>query len=89
MDTEAAQGFPKITAAKVPPKRCPLVPPATGKLIIWAAKINAVVNPITGAYRNPTFSRVRPRQTAKNPVLVRLVTVATTGEINPSGMCIN
>jgi hypothetical protein len=33
---------PSNTARKVPPTRCPLVPKAIGKFIIWAAKTKAL-----------------------------------------------
>ena len=46
-----AHGPIKI-AAKAPPIKCPLVPAATGKLIICIAKINTAANPASGA----TFS---------------------------------
>ena len=33
---------PRSMARKVPPTRCPLVPKAMGKFIIWAAKTKAL-----------------------------------------------
>jgi hypothetical protein len=75
-------------AAKAPPNRWPLVPPATGKLIIWAAKIKAVVKPNMGARRIPKAVCDRSKATNKAAALAKLVTAATGTETNPSGMCI-
>jgi hypothetical protein len=47
-----AQG-PKRTDEKTAPKKWPLVPPATGKLSIWAAKMKAAVTPISGTSFSP------------------------------------
>ena len=74
-------------AAKAPPNRWPLVPPATGKLIIWAAKIKAVVKPRMGARRIPKAVCDRSKATNKAAALAKLVATATGTEINPSGMC--
>jgi hypothetical protein len=47
-----AQG-PRRTDEKTAPRKWPLVPPATGKLSIWAAKIKAAVTPIRGTSFSP------------------------------------
>ena len=39
---------PSSTAASVAPRKCPLVPPATGKLSICAANTNAASTPSSG-----------------------------------------
>ena len=39
---------PKVTEANAPPKKCPEVPPRTGKFNICAAKIKAAITPIKG-----------------------------------------
>ena len=44
---QASQG-PSSTAASVAPRKWPLVPPAIGKLSIWAAKMNAASTPSSG-----------------------------------------
>ena len=46
--TRQASHGPRRTAASAAPSRWPLVPPATGKLSIWAAKMNAPVTPSSG-----------------------------------------
>ena len=85
----AAQGLPKTTDAIAPPNKWPLVPPATGKLIIWAANTKAVVKPMIGACRSPRLARVRFRATAITAALAMPVAMATGGERKPSGMCID
>ena len=50
---------PKRMAANAPPSRCPEVPPATGKLIICAAKMKAAMMPIRGTWRSPSERCVR------------------------------
>jgi len=57
MTTTAALG-PSSTAARTAPIRCPEVPPATGKLIIWAANTNAAARPEQG---NAPGGQVRAR----------------------------
>lgn len=47
MTRQASHG-PSSTAASAAPSRCPLVPPATGKLSIWTAKTNAASTPSSG-----------------------------------------
>jgi hypothetical protein len=44
---------PKRTDEKIAPRKWPLVPPATGKFSIWAAKIKAAVTPINGTSFSP------------------------------------
>ncbi len=43
---------PRRMAARTPPTMWPLVPPATGKLTIWAAKMKAAVTPMSGTARS-------------------------------------
>ena len=59
MHSTAVHG-PTRTAASAPPIRWPLVPAATGKLIICTAKTNAAVRPASGAVRSSS-SRRAPR----------------------------
>ena len=56
---QASHG-PSRTAASVAPRKCPLVPPATGKLSICAAKMNAASTPSSGtrdSSRSPSAAR--------------------------------
>jgi hypothetical protein len=39
---------PRSMPSNVPPIRCPHVPPAIGKFIIWAMKMRALETAITG-----------------------------------------
>ena len=57
MTRQASQG-PSSTAARVAPRKWPLVPPAIGKLSIWAAKMNAASTPSSGtrASSSSTFA---------------------------------
>ena len=43
---------PSRMAARTPPRRWPDVPPATWKLNIWAAKMNAAMTPMSGTDRS-------------------------------------
>ena len=68
--------------------KCPEVPPATGKLIICAAKINAAVIPITGTCFSPSVLPVCFNDTA---IAVPEIAVKATHVFvskNPSGICI-
>ena len=53
--TRIAAHGPRMIAASAPPIRCPDVPPATGKLIICAANMNAAITPIIGTMRSLRF----------------------------------
>ena len=59
---------PTSTAASTPPKKWPLVPLATGKLIIWAAKTNAAASPTTGMSRSSSVRDVLRRHHATPPI---------------------
>src|SRR4051812_26642181 len=83
---QASQG-PSRIAASAAPRKCPLVPPATGKLSICAANTNAAVTPSSGtrrssrsvlALRSPT-----PTATAAGTAHTRATSVVR----KPSGMC--
>ena len=50
--TRQASHGPSSTVASAAPRKCPLVPPATGKLSICAAKTNAPVTPSSGTTRS-------------------------------------
>ena len=56
--TAAPAHGPSRTAARTPPSRCPDAGiTSNGKLIIWAAKTNAAIDPISTVVRSPS----RPR----------------------------
>src|SRR3990172_3801358 len=82
-----AQG-PKRTARKVPPTKCPLVPRIIGKLIICAAKTNALEIASKGAkdlgYSALTFFQENARKNMDIPN----ITAAVVGVMKPSGTCI-
>src|SRR5262245_51747889 len=78
---------PSRTAASVPPRRCPEVPPATGKLIICAAKTKAAVSPRRGTRRGGKC-RCAWRRAMVTPVAARApVATRVLASRNPSGMC--
>ena len=82
---QASQG-PSRAAAKVAPRKWPLVPPATGKLSIWAAKMNAASTPSIGirdssSSRSETLSAIPTASAASTAA-----TAATPALRNPSGM---
>jgi hypothetical protein len=63
------------------------VPPATGKLIICAAKMNAAMMPINGTCFSPSILFVLLMATASTPAVITQHTSATTRLRNPSGIC--
>ena len=82
----ASQG-PSRTVASAAPRKWPLVPPATGKLSICAAKTNAPVTPSSGTTRSSSRAPARRRPTPTAPAATTAVAAATSGDRNPSGMC--
>ncbi len=52
---------PTRIAASAPPRRCPLVPAATGKFSICTAKMNAATRPAIGAAFSSSVSLARLR----------------------------
>src|SRR4051812_22291734 len=85
--TQATHG-PSSTAASVAPRKCPLVPPATGKFSICAAKTNAATTPSNGIRDS---SSERSARRSPHPTAATAGTAAasaTSPERNPSGMCI-
>ena len=86
----AAYG-PKSTARNVPPTKCPLVPKAIGKFIIYAANTNAL-----NIANNAVIERVYVccaffQDHAKMPIEIIHIIIAKTIEvllkISPSEMC--
>ena len=68
--------------------RCPLVPPATGKLSIWVAKTKVATSPASGAMRSST-SRRAPRNAIAMPAAATPAVASEVGASrNPSGTCI-
>jgi hypothetical protein len=87
MERVAAHG-PIKTAAKAPPNKCPLVPAATGKLIIWAAKMKTVANPARGAVLSES-SDLAPFSATPTPTALIPIKASEVGRsIKPSGICI-
>src|SRR5660398_277973 len=86
MTITAAQG-PSSTAANIAPRRWPLVPAATGKLSICAAKTKAPVTPRRGTVRSPRSLSVRRTASARAPSETAPVAAAVVVSMNPSGMC--
>ena len=82
----ASQG-PSRIAASAAPRKCPLVPPATGKFSIWAAKTNAPVTPTSGTRRSSSRASARLTLQASVPAVTTPVTSATSVLRKPSGMC--
>ena len=78
---------PSRIAASAAPRKCPLVPPATGKLSICTAKMNAAVTPSSGTRRSSssTLARLSPTPTAAAAGIAHAT--ATSVDRNPSGMC--
>ena len=64
-----------------------MVPDATGKLNIWAAKMNAAANPASGTWRSSSSSAARRREMPTTARLKIAVANATPGVRNPSGAC--
>src|SRR3954447_5120494 len=79
---------PTRTAARTPPSRWPLVPLATGKLIIWTANTNAATSPTTGTSRSSSVLAVIRREEAITPTAISPATSDVGPSMNPSGMCI-
>ena len=78
---------PTKAAASAPPSKCPLVPDATGKFSIWAAKMNAATSPANGAARSFS-SRCAPRTQIPIPANATTPAASDTGVLmNPSGTC--
>src|SRR5215208_1386063 len=82
-----AQG-PRVIAARAPPSKWPEVPPATGKLIIWAAKIKAAITPINGTCLSPRDLFEREIATLRIRAVITQQMIETVKLKNPSGMCI-
>ncbi len=82
----AVQG-PTSTAASVPPRRCPLVPAPTGKLIIWPAKTNVATRPAIGAVRSSSSLRAPRNASAMPPTAMTPVATEVGASRNPSGTC--
>src|SRR3954452_12420346 len=82
-----ARHGPSMIAASAAPRKWPLVPPATGKLSIWAAKMNAAVTPSSGTRRSSrsvlAFLSPTPTATAAGTAHASATSVVR----NPSGMC--
>ena len=78
---------PSNTAVSTPPMRWPDVPPATGKLIICAAKTKAEARPSSGIWRGSnevrTCRKATPTPAAATPAESRAVRASR----NPSGRC--
>ena len=74
-------------AANAPPIKCPLVPAATGKLIIWAAKIKTATSPAIGAVWLSSEPLVFFRLTATAPATRTPAPMETGALISPSGIC--
>jgi hypothetical protein len=62
------------------------VPPATGKLIICAAKMNAAIMPISGTCFSPSDSFVREIAMLKVRTVITQQMIEITRLRNPSGM---
>ena len=71
-----------------PPSRWPVVPEATGKFTIWAAKMNAAHTPASGTRRSPNSTSLA-RNALPNTIAATIaMAAATDGSRNPSGACI-
>ena len=78
---------PKRIARKVPPTKCPLVPKIIGKLIICAAKTNALEIASKGAKDFGYSARTFFQENARKTIDIPNITAAVVGVTNPSGMC--
>ena len=87
----AAHG-PRIAERSIPPTICPLDPvPGIAKFIIWAAKTNAPITPMSGRIRSlpaefslrPTLRTATPSRTAETAA----VAANTGAETSASDMC--
>ena len=63
------------------------MPPATGKLSIWAANTNAAVTPSSGTRRSSRSRLARRSPYADGADAGTAQTAATSGARKPSGMC--
>ena len=63
------------------------MPPATGKLSIWTAKMKAATRPAIGACRSLRTSAVLRTQTVRAPTVAIPAPTETPVLMNPSGMC--
>ena len=88
MTRQASHG-PSSTAARAAPRKWPLVPPATGKLSICAAKMNAAVTPSSGMRRSSSRPFVLRTATASTATVGTQHAAATPVLRNPSGMCMS
>ncbi|EKD51414.1 MAG: hypothetical protein ACD_62C00259G0001 [uncultured bacterium] len=79
---------PNRILAKTAPIRCPDVPPATGKLSICAAKINAAVSPMSGIFCGGYVLRTCLRDKVRPMAEREKVVIAVLASMKPSGMCI-
>ena len=84
----AVQG-PTSTAASVPPRRCPLVPAPTGKLIIWPANTKVATRPAIGAVRSSSSLRAPRNASAMPPTAMTPVATEVGASRNPSGTCMS
>ena len=57
--TMQASHGPSRIVARAAPRKWPLVPPATGKFSIWAAKTNAAVTPSSGTFSSSSEAPAR------------------------------
>ena len=80
--------FKREIPAKAPPKRCPLVPAATGKFIICKTKIKAVIIPVRAINLSAIKELADLIYAHKVPKLITPVAAETEAFINPSGTCI-
>gem|GEM_PF-1837106 len=80
---------PSSTPASTPPRRWPLVPAATGKLNICAAKMNAPAIPMR-TVRAVAFVRSTAFRRRVIPITTAVATqsaIDTSGARKPSGIC--
>src|SRR4051794_32566174 len=85
--TRHATHGPSRIAASAAPRKCPLVPPATGKLSIWTANTNAAVTPRSGTRRSSSSRLARRSPYPTAPMAGTAQAAATSGLRNPTGMC--
>ncbi|GAA1622963.1 hypothetical protein GCM10009733_019510 [Nonomuraea maheshkhaliensis] len=78
---------PTSIAASAPPRRCPLVPAATGKLSICTAKMNAATRPAMGAVLSSSSRRAPRRQTATPAAATAPADTDVAALKKPSGTC--
>ena len=84
----AAPG-PSNAAARTDPTKCPLVPPATGKLSICPAKMNAAANPSSGTRRGGRVRRASRNASVSAPTESASAARLVFRSRKPSGMCMD